>query len=158
MTDVRKAFEAAARKKKASPRAQKSSSKKTSERICKFCGNTDLPKRRRSFCNDECSHKYRLATDMDYVRSLVWARDAGVCASCGVDTKAQEEHLLEKIRSYAHMQYHIPFKKLRFVRFVSLWEADHINPRYKGGTNDLDNMQTLCLNCHVKKTNRDVKW
>lgn len=56
------------------------------------------------------------------------------------------------------MQYHIPFKKLRFVRFVSLWEADHVHPRYKGGTNELDNMQTLCLSCHVKKTNRDVKW
>jgi hypothetical protein len=32
------------------------------------------------------------------------------------------------------------------------YEVDHINPLYKGGTNDFNNLQALCRNCHGKKT------
>lgn len=32
------------------------------------------------------------------------------------------------------------------------YEIDHIIPLYKDGTNDLDNLQALCRNCHGKKT------
>lgn len=32
------------------------------------------------------------------------------------------------------------------------YEIDHIVPLYKGGNNDLSNLQALCRNCHGKKT------
>ena len=32
------------------------------------------------------------------------------------------------------------------------YEIDHIIPLYKDGTNDIDNLQALCRNCHGKKT------
>ena len=32
------------------------------------------------------------------------------------------------------------------------YEVDHINPLYKGGTNEITNLQALCRNCHGKKT------
>lgn len=32
------------------------------------------------------------------------------------------------------------------------YEIDHIIPLYKGGNNDLSNLQALCRNCHGKKT------
>ena len=32
------------------------------------------------------------------------------------------------------------------------YEIDHIIPLYKNGTNDIDNLQALCRNCHGKKT------
>ena len=32
------------------------------------------------------------------------------------------------------------------------YEIDHIIPLYKNGTNDLNNLQALCRNCHGKKT------
>ena len=35
------------------------------------------------------------------------------------------------------------------------YEIDHILPLYKGGTNDLNNLQALCRNCHGQKTIND---
>ena len=32
------------------------------------------------------------------------------------------------------------------------YEIDHIIPLYKGGLNERKNLQTLCRNCHGKKT------
>ena len=32
------------------------------------------------------------------------------------------------------------------------YEIDHITPLYKGGTNDIINLQALCPNCHRRKT------
>ena len=36
------------------------------------------------------------------------------------------------------------------------YEVDHIVPLYKGGTNDISNLQALCRNCHGKKTVQDT--
>lgn len=35
-------------------------------------------------------------------------------------------------------------------------EMDHIVPLFKGGTNDDDNLQMLCVECHRKKTADDI--
>lgn len=35
-------------------------------------------------------------------------------------------------------------------------EVDHITPKHKGGTDDLDNLQSLCTECHAAKTLRDT--
>jgi len=35
------------------------------------------------------------------------------------------------------------------------YEIDHIVPLYKNGTNDVNNLQALCRNCHGKKTVMD---
>jgi purine-cytosine permease-like protein len=32
------------------------------------------------------------------------------------------------------------------------YEIDHIQPIFKGGTNNINNLQALCRNCHGKKT------
>lgn len=37
----------------------------------------------------------------------------------------------------------------------STYEVDHIIPLYKGGSNDLTNLVSLCPNCHRKKTVMD---
>ena len=36
------------------------------------------------------------------------------------------------------------------------YEIDHITPLYKGGTNNIINLQALCPNCHRKKTIMDM--
>jgi hypothetical protein len=36
--------------------------------------------------------------------------------------------------------------------FDATYEIDHKVPLYKGGTNDIDNLEALCRNCHGKKT------
>ena len=35
------------------------------------------------------------------------------------------------------------------------YEVDHIIPLYKGGSNELNNLEALCRNCHGKKTFKD---
>ena len=32
------------------------------------------------------------------------------------------------------------------------WHADHIVPKSRGGTDDLENLQGLCESCHNRKT------
>jgi 5-methylcytosine-specific restriction endonuclease McrA len=35
-------------------------------------------------------------------------------------------------------------------------EVDHIQPLHKGGTDDMDNLQPLCSDCHKIKTYHDI--
>lgn len=35
-------------------------------------------------------------------------------------------------------------------------ELDHIKSLMRGGTNQLDNLQLLCANCHQDKTNHEI--
>lgn len=66
-----------------------------------------------------------------FVRAGIWwsvlARDNWTCCSCGRSSKEEGITL----------------------------EVDHIIPRSKGGTDDLDNLQTLCKKCNVGKSNKD---
>ena len=36
-------------------------------------------------------------------------------------------------------------------------EVDHIIPLFKGGSNDLDNLQGLCRDCHLDKTRKEKR-
>jgi 5-methylcytosine-specific restriction endonuclease McrA len=90
---------------------------------------------------DEESHKFASESiefnsipELDsysFVREGLWwsvlARDNWICCSCGRSPKEQGVTL----------------------------EVDHIKPRSKGGTDDLNNLQTLCKKCNVGKSNRD---
>ena len=35
------------------------------------------------------------------------------------------------------------------------YEIDHVIPLYKGGNNEINNLEALCRNCHGKKTLND---
>lgn len=37
-------------------------------------------------------------------------------------------------------------------------QVDHITPLHKGGTDDLDNLEGLCLTCHERKTAKDMGY
>ncbi|MGI8556164.1 MAG: HNH endonuclease [Pyrinomonadaceae bacterium] len=69
----------------------------------------------------------------NFVRAGLWwsvlARDNWTCCSCGRSSKEEGITL----------------------------EVDHILPRSKGGSNDIDNLQTLCKKCNIGKSNKDSK-
>lgn len=66
-----------------------------------------------------------------FVRAGLWwavlARDNWTCCSCGRSSREDGITL----------------------------EVDHIIPRSKGGTDDFENLQTLCKKCNVGKSNKD---
>lgn len=65
---------------------------------------------------------------MPGIRWQVFQRDGWRCVSCGVKATDNDTVILH---------------------------VDHINPRSKGGKNELENYQTLCDKCNIGKSNRD---
>jgi 5-methylcytosine-specific restriction protein A len=118
--------------------------------LCRRC-RIEVPKGRRSFCGNVCVHEWKLRSDPSYLRECVFARDKGICAACGVDTERWRRQ-----RSRRTGQ-----KRLDFLQQIgvpphrkSLWDADHVVPvAFGGGSCGLDNIQTLCYPCHLRKTN-----
>lgn len=94
------------------------------------------------------------------LRSKVFDRDRGVCAECGLDTEAEiEKHIawyagatdgdeLPRSKAISDLLWEWDWP----VTKKSLWEADHNLPRHRGGTDELENIRTLCVGCHSKKT------
>lgn len=78
----------------------------------------------------ECLHPYFLITDHRYAKREVKKRDKAVCAICKTKCSLRSE-----------------------------WQLDHIKPLIdaKGDISfwQLQNLQTLCNNCHHKKTAKE---
>lgn len=103
-------------------------------------------------------------------RQLVFPRDRGVCALCRLDTErirrvAKALFDRRKMRLLVMLGERLFAWHRRAVRWSrpysgcddcftvrALWEADHIVAIYEGGSNDLDNLRTLCLKCHARET------
>ena len=117
-------------------------------RLCRWCDLEIIAKRRRTFCSDYCVHQWRLRTDPGYLREQVFARDRGICASCGIDTVVAYA-ALKRARGPARAAG-LRFYGMKSINSRrSLWDADHIRPVAEGGGQcDLDNLRTLCLLCH----------
>lgn len=39
-----------------------------------------------------------------------------------------------------------------------LLDVDHVNPRYMGGKDDIDNLQTLCMYCNTAKSTKEIDF
>lgn len=125
--------------------------------LCRLCNN-ELPGRRTSWCSDECSNAYYMATSSSHLRYIINQRDKGICAKCGLDCEALERRinampkeavkevrrvLVENGFNWSHWNYNC----------ASLWDADHIEPIDEGGSSwEMENIQTLCHPCHKEKT------
>ena len=124
---------------------------------CRWCGEPILhgpgPKegkvdaRRR--WHPACVDTYN-ASDPRELRRRVRKRDRGICRECGLDTNRLRREVRGRGRA----------KKLRERGFLprrSLWELDHVVPLIEGGSHELDNLQTLCVPCHRKKTAAEAR-
>lgn len=61
------------------------------------------------------------------MRKIAMARDSGLCQPCMLAGN------ISKAR-----------------------DVDHITPKSKGGTDDLDNLQAICIDCHKAKTAKEA--
>lgn len=93
------------------------------EKYCKSCGAVfnDLKFKLCPYCGGELDTRYGRQPIPRKLRHEVFKRDGYRCRECG---SSKDETSLE---------------------------IDHIVPVAKGGTNDIDNLQTLCRECNQKK-------
>lgn len=119
-----------------------------------------MGKGRRTWCSQDCVDEFRAQNEWAFVRRLVLKRDKGICVHCGFDAE-KFNRIVRLVRqdedigfaSYTHMEKWA--KPLGFnYLFFDQWQADHILPRIRGGTDDLDNLRTLCVPCHKIETKR----
>ncbi|WP_374245295.1 HNH endonuclease [Zoogloea sp.] len=77
-------------------------------------------------------HQRGYGTDWDAKRLQILERDNGLCQECLRQGRVT------------------PCGHKPFTAF-----CDHIRPKAEGGTDDDDNLQTLCSSCHRAKTDRE---
>ncbi len=98
---------------------------------------------------------------MPDLRTTIYARDQGVCARCGLDSGAIDRMLAAAFTFLK--ERHRPWVANRMVNEMrvqwwggkagkSLWEADHLQQQAHDGSDDPDNVQTLCVQCHAQNT------
>lgn len=90
--------------------------------VCTWCGIV-VKKPKRHWCSKECVEKYNL-TQPNELKKLVKKRDKTICALCGLKCRVKGN-----------------------------WDLDHKVPIIEGGHPfDMDNLRTLCEECHKKET------
>lgn len=67
------------------------------------------------------------------LRNRVRERDQGLCAGCGTQCSRDGGEWTE-----------------------APWHMDHITALADGGSNEMENLQTLCVPCHKAKTRREA--
>lgn len=147
--------------------------------LCRYCGKRiSQSKRYRAWCSSKCTHEAEIRTYSDHARRDLFKRENGVCKCCGVDTY-QLDHELKLLQSSIRWNTQLPREQKTLHRIVlqtlltamkacgyntspkylswsTLWQMDHILEHAEGGTLEPDNLQTLCLSCHKKKTKKYV--
>jgi 5-methylcytosine-specific restriction protein A len=122
--------------------------------LCRKCsGEIQKGSGRRTFCSDACVVEWKIRTQPEFAAEQVHARDKGICVTCARDCDA----LFRKIRVTKHArrkrrmdELGLPAYLLRRRRY---WEVDHITPVVEGGGScGLENLRTLCWECHRKVT------
>ena len=137
--------------------------------LCRWCRVVVRPPRQ-WWCGDACVTAYRERYDAAYQRREVLKRDRGVCAGCRVDCVGLAREVMRLYRASGELAAQkrlveggqratdLRFKGRRKDRLRPLWQADHTVPVVEGGGGvTIVSLQTLCLECHRKKTRREAE-
>lgn len=123
-------------------------------KVCLNCEKT-LPKGRIKYCCDECSYEFFMKHNFSLLKFKIFARDNYTCQDCGfkweVD-KGEKEQFDRYSKGHSSFLY-----RISWLGLTDCLECDHITPICLGGAEfDEDNLQTLCVGCHKKKTKEDM--
>ena len=129
-------------------------------KCCRYCRNPITQSRRRTFCSAVCVDEYMIRSSGSYLRRAVYNRDKGVCDECGIDTKILSRRLLLFTKESPERKALLATHNISDNRVIrkrknggGMWDADHIIPvKDGGGCCGLDNLRTLCISCHKKKS------
>jgi len=121
---------------------------------CRRCG-VEIVKGsgRRTFCSDSCVVEWKIRTQPDFAAEHVHARDKGIYRGCARDCDGLQRKI--RVTKWARRKRRmeelgLPAYLLRRRRY---WEVDHIVPVVEGGGScGLENLRTLCWECHRKAT------
>ncbi len=101
---------------------------------CRWCGKKKeewTDKRKKFYCSEECSVEFNHYHYFNFtwvgIRESVWERDGKKCAKCSKELSLETAKI------------------------------DHILAVINGGGDEKENLQTLCDECHNKKTGLDIR-
>jgi 5-methylcytosine-specific restriction enzyme A len=125
--------------------------------LCRRCsGEIRKGSGRRTFCSETCVVEWKIRTQPEFAAEQVHARDKGICVTCARDCDAlfRKIRITKRARRTQRMtELGLPAYLLRRRRY---WEVDHIQAVVEGGGScGLDNLRTLCWQCHRQVT-RDL--
>ena len=124
-------------------------------KVCLNCGNP-LPKGRRKYCCDECSYEFFVKHNFTLLKFKIFDRDDYTCQDCGYKweiNKDEKEQFDRYRKEHSSWLY-----RITWLTLTDCLQCDHIVPICLGGAEfDEDNLQTLCIECHKKKTAEDMK-
>lgn len=156
------------------------------KRQCTWCGQ-QLGGRKRTWCGMPCVDAFHRHCCPRSARSAVFDRDHGVCVSCGLDTewltrlmrlcqpdqrrrrelctwrgktnrRGRRNLRRQQRRGRVYCVIRNWLRRRGFDPRQALWELDHILPVCRGGgLCGLENYQTLCQVCHVRKGAEDLR-
>jgi len=133
------------------------------ERLCRNCHGPMPADKRKHNCSPKCVEEWRCKTSPSHLRWVLFQRDHGVCAKCGVDTDAQKKEYRARINAIHKSEHAYRWQNNHEIakeygippgRVTSdWWDADHIVPVIEGGGEcGPEGYQTLCIPCHKKET------
>lgn len=118
--------------------------KQIAKGTCRGCHGPVTAPRRKTWCSDECKKRY----DPYWVKHAVVERDRHICQMCGKDIAA-EKLAWRRARPTGGFDFQT---WVAWSRARPREEYDHIVPFSEGGATVVENMRTLCKDCHKKRT------
>jgi len=121
----------------------------TQQGCCRVC-KEECPGRRRTYCSENCK-KIANATQKFFLwktlRKKVLKRDNWTCQECGENKQDKIDHFKEEKPDLV--------ERMGEPDFDHKFHADHIKPVSKGGkVFDMDNLQVLCEDCNLSKSDK----
>lgn len=123
---------------------------------CTWC-NKKMASNYRRWCSDECRTEGNIRSGGSCAAWAVEYRDKGICSLCGLDT-LEKHRRVKRIRKRSKRNAHSWRRWLGLPKSIRAWtdhpwECDHIIPVSEGGgCCGIDNLRTLCRDCHREET------